>query len=217
MNFFQEFITDICSIGNEFKDRIMNIPNRGAIVMQNLPTALTGFIVVLSMLAIIAIVILVFSKVMYALSKKKEAKETVWETGENSLPATSVSAGTPLADGNSMGKLDLVDVKIMLYIWCAAISSRTRRLHTAVHSTVLCMPQCLRTLPWQKRTASFFMICAGKPSFFRRAPNVLRLPGKYTEKYRKNHRSGSMNRMPVLRRISHISESGNTLYSAQMS
>lgn len=110
MNFFQEFITDICSIGNEFKDRIINIPNRGAIVMQNLPTALTGFIVVLSMLAIIAIVILVFSKVMYALSKKKEAKETVWETGENSLPATSVSAGTPLADGNSMGKLDLVDV-----------------------------------------------------------------------------------------------------------
>ena len=107
MNFFQEFITDICSIGNEFKDRILNIPNRGEIVMANLPTALTGFLVVLSMLAIIAIVIFIFSKVMYSISKKKEEKETVLETGE---VAASVAAGTPLADGNSAGKLDLVDV-----------------------------------------------------------------------------------------------------------
>lgn len=106
MNFFQEFITDICSIGNEFKDRILNIPNRGDIVMANLPTALTGFLVVLSMLAIIAIVIFIFSKVMYSVSKKKEAKETVWETGA----AAPVATGTPLADGNSAGKLDLVDV-----------------------------------------------------------------------------------------------------------
>ncbi len=108
MKFFQDFITDICSIGNEFKDRILNIPNRGAIVMQNLPTAITGFIVVLSMLAIIAIVILVFSKIMYRLSKKKE--ETVLETSETPSPVVAAPAGVPLADGNSVGKLDLVDV-----------------------------------------------------------------------------------------------------------
>ena len=107
MNFFQEFITDICSIGNEFKDRIMNIPNRGDIVMANLPTALTGFLVVIAMLALIAVVIYVFSKVTYALTKKKE---TVWETGENSSAGINVPSGTPLAEGNSAGKLDLVDV-----------------------------------------------------------------------------------------------------------
>ncbi len=110
MNFFQEFITDICSIGNEFKDRIMNIPNRGDIVMANLPTALTGFLVVIAMLALIAVVIYVFSKVTYTLTKKKAAKETVWETGENSSAGVVVPTGTPLAEGNSAGKLDLVDV-----------------------------------------------------------------------------------------------------------
>lgn len=107
MNFFQEFVTDICSIGNEFKDRILNIPNRGGIVMENLPTALTGFLVVLAMLAIIAVVILIFSKVMYSISKKRDTKEVA---SEEVVAAPAPVAGTPLADGNSAGKLDLVDV-----------------------------------------------------------------------------------------------------------
>lgn len=107
MNFFQEFITDICSIGNEFKDRILNIPNRGDIVMANLPTALTGFLVVIAMLALIAVVLYVFSKVMYNISGKKEVKETAMETIASAAP---VSNAVPLADGNSAGKLDLVDV-----------------------------------------------------------------------------------------------------------
>ena len=106
MNFFQEFKTDIVSIGNEFKDRILNIPNRAEVVLEQLPTALTGFVVVLSMLAIIAVAILVFSKVMALLSKKNKKEEA------SAAPeaAPSAPAGTPLADGNSAGKLDLVDV-----------------------------------------------------------------------------------------------------------
>ena len=107
MRFFQEFITDICSIGNEFKKRIMEIPSRSDVVLEQLPTALTGFFVVLSMLAIIAVVILIFSKVMAGLTKKQDAKETVAETGKSETPAAK---GTPLAEGNSVGKLDLIDV-----------------------------------------------------------------------------------------------------------
>ena len=109
MNFFQEFIRDITSIGSEFKDRIINIPRRGGVVMEHLPTALTGFVVVLAMLAIIAVVILVFSKVMAGLSKKGDAKKTGSEAAEKSSPAAAPS-GTPLPDGSSMGKLDLIDV-----------------------------------------------------------------------------------------------------------
>lgn len=109
MRFFEEFMTDIVSIGVEFKDKFVNIPARLPAVLEQLPTALTGFIVVLSMLAIIAIAILVFSKVMYSFSKKKGEKETVVETSANNVAGATVS-GTPLADGNSAGKLDLVDV-----------------------------------------------------------------------------------------------------------
>ena len=98
MNFFQEFKTDIFSIGNEFKDRIMNIPKRGEVVLENLPTALTGFVVVLSMLAIIAIAILIFSKVMACFSGKKEKNETA--------PAAAPAA--PAA--NQARSLDLIDV-----------------------------------------------------------------------------------------------------------
>ena len=104
MRFFQEFITDICSIGNEFKDRIVNIPKRGEVVLENLPTALTGFVVVLCMLAIIAIAILIFSKVMSAVSGKKVKEEPVVNN------TATAPAGVPLADGNSAGSLDLVDV-----------------------------------------------------------------------------------------------------------
>ena len=53
MRFFEEFMTDIVSIGNEFKDKFVNIPHRAPEVMKQLPTALTGFGVVLAMLAII--------------------------------------------------------------------------------------------------------------------------------------------------------------------
>lgn len=98
MNFFQEFKTDIFSIGNEFKDRIMNIPKRGEVVLENLPTALTGFVVVLSMLAIIAIAILIFSKVMACFSGKKKKNETA--------PAEAPAA--PAA--NQARSLDLIDV-----------------------------------------------------------------------------------------------------------
>lgn len=104
MRFFQEFITDVSSIGNEFKDRIVNIPKRGEVVLENLPTALTGFVVVLCMLAIIAIAILIFSKVMSAVSGKKVKEEPVVNN------AVKAPAGVPLADGNSAGSLDLVDV-----------------------------------------------------------------------------------------------------------
>lgn len=105
MSFFQEFITDIVSIGNEFKDRIINIPKRGEVVLEQLPTALTGFVVVLSMLAIIAVAILIFSKVM-ALTTGKKAKAEP----EAAVTAVKTPAGVPLADGNSAGTLDLVDV-----------------------------------------------------------------------------------------------------------
>ncbi len=105
MNFFQEFITDICSIGNEFKDRIMSIPHRREIVLDYLPTALTGFVLVLSMLAIIAVAILIFSKVMSATSNKKVKTASAEASAEAKAPE-----GTPLPEGNSAGKLDLVDV-----------------------------------------------------------------------------------------------------------
>lgn len=98
MNFFQEFKTDIFSIGNEFKDRIMNIPKRGEIVLENLPTALTGFVVVLCMLAIIAIAILIFSKVMAGVTGKKEKNETA--------PAAAPAAPAV----NQVRSLDLIDV-----------------------------------------------------------------------------------------------------------
>lgn len=105
MNFFQEFITDIKSIGAEFADRFRSIPENGKVVVEYLPTALTGFLVVLSMLALIAIVILVFSKVMALASKSKGAKEAP------SAPAVSAApAGTPLPANASAGSLDLVDV-----------------------------------------------------------------------------------------------------------
>ncbi len=105
MNFFQEFITDIKSIGAEFADRFMSIPENGKVVVEYLPTALTGFIVVLSMLALIAIVILVFSKVMAFTAKSKGAKKAP------AAPAVSAApAGTPLPANASEGSLDLVDV-----------------------------------------------------------------------------------------------------------
>ena len=103
MNFFTEFKTDVVSIANEFVDRFRNIPERGAVVLEQLPTAITGFVVVLSMLAIIAVTILIFSKVMSAFTSKKSVAETP------AAPATA-PAGNPLPTDTSAGSLDLIDV-----------------------------------------------------------------------------------------------------------
>lgn len=107
MNFFTEFKTDIVSIANEFIDRFKNIPARGEVVLEQLPTAITGFVVVLSMLAIIAVTILVFSKVMAVLSNKKKPAEAPVAAP---AAAPSAPAGTPLPADTSAGSLDLVDV-----------------------------------------------------------------------------------------------------------
>ncbi len=107
MNFFTEFKTDIVSIANEFIDRFKNIPHRGTVVLEQLPTAITGFVVVLSMLAIIAVTILVFSKVMAVFEKKKKPAEAPVAA---TAAAPSVPAGSPLPANTSAGSLDLVDV-----------------------------------------------------------------------------------------------------------
>ena len=108
MNFFTEFKTDIVSIANEFIDRFKNIPARGEVVLEQLPTAITGFIVVVSMLAIIAVTILVFSKVMAVISKKPA--KTPADAPAAAPSAPSAPAGSPLPANTSAGSLDLVDV-----------------------------------------------------------------------------------------------------------
>lgn len=107
MNFFTEFKTDIVSIANEFIDRFKNVPHRGTVVLEQLPTAITGFVVVLSMLAIIAVTILVFSKVMAVFEKKKKPAEAPVAAP---AAAPSAPAGSPLPANTSAGSLDLVDV-----------------------------------------------------------------------------------------------------------
>ena len=106
MSFFQEFLTDIKAIGLEFWERIKNIPERVPVVLEQLPTAITGFVVVLSMLALIAIVILVFSKVM-ALAGSKKAPEA---PAAPAAAGATAPAGNPLPENASAGSLDLVDV-----------------------------------------------------------------------------------------------------------
>ncbi len=106
MNFFTEFKTDIVSIANEFIERFKNIPERGAVVLEQLPTAITGFVVVLSMLAIIAVAILIFSKVMAIFSGKKKSEAAP----AAAIAAPSAPAGSPLPANASAGSLDLVDV-----------------------------------------------------------------------------------------------------------
>ena len=111
MNFFTEFKTDIVSIAKEFIDRFKNIPVRGEVVMQQLPTAITGFVVVLSMLAIIAVTILVFSKIMALVSKKKPVESPAAATPAVATSAPAAApAGSPLPADTSAGSLDLVDV-----------------------------------------------------------------------------------------------------------
>ncbi len=107
MNFFQTFLTDIKAIGLEFWERIKNIPERVPVVIEQLPTAITGFVVVLAMLALIAVVILVFSKVMALSNDKKKVADT---TTPATPAAPATPAGNPLPANASAGSLDLVDV-----------------------------------------------------------------------------------------------------------
>ena len=102
MNFFEQFLFDIKAIGGEFLDRFKNIPTAAKEVVNQLPTALTGFVVVLSMLAIIAIAILIFSKIMAAVEKKKDT--------DAPAEATKASTGTPLSENTSAGSLVTTDV-----------------------------------------------------------------------------------------------------------
>ena len=108
MNFFTEFKTDVISIAGEFIDRFKNIPERGAVVLEQLPTAITGFVVVIAMLAVIAVAILIFSKVMSAFTGKKSAEKAP-AVAAPAAPAVA-PAGTPLPADTSAGSLDLVDV-----------------------------------------------------------------------------------------------------------
>ena len=105
MNFFEQFLHDIKAIGGEFLDRFKNIPTAAEEVLKQLPTALTGFIVVLSMLAIIAITILIFSKIMAALEKKKQSSAPV-----KAEKVAETKSGTPLPENTSAGSLVTTDV-----------------------------------------------------------------------------------------------------------
>ncbi len=102
MNFFEQFLHDIKAIGGEFLDRFKNIPTALETVKAQLPTALTGFVVVLSMLAIIAVAILIFSKIMSATNKKSDKKEDA--------PVKAEKTGTPLPENTSAGSLVTTDV-----------------------------------------------------------------------------------------------------------
>ncbi|MBQ6708004.1 MAG: OadG family protein [Clostridia bacterium] len=102
MNFFEQFLHDIKAIGGEFLDRFKNIPTALETVKAQLPTALTGFVVVLVMLAIIAVAILIFSKIMSVANKKSEKKEEA--------PVKTEKAGTPLPENTSAGSLVTTDV-----------------------------------------------------------------------------------------------------------
>ena len=102
MNFFEQFLYDIKAIGGEFVDRFKNIPTAAEEVLKQLPTALIGFVVVLVMLAIIAVAILIFSKIMAALEKKKPVEEKTEKVEK--------ASGTPLPENTSAGSLVTSDV-----------------------------------------------------------------------------------------------------------
>ena len=110
MNFFTEFKTDVVSIAKEFVDRFKNIPDRGAVVLEQLPTAITGFLVVVSMLALIAVAILIFSKIISAFTGKKKAPEASAAPAASVAAPVAAPAGSPLPADTSAGSLDLVDV-----------------------------------------------------------------------------------------------------------
>ncbi|MGN0543883.1 MAG: OadG family protein [Acutalibacteraceae bacterium] len=87
---------------------LKNIPNNVSTTVSYIPTALTGVLVVMAELVLLAVAILVISKLIRlgenAFGKKKTAAEV------KTAPAPAAAAGTPLPDGQSAGKLDLVDV-----------------------------------------------------------------------------------------------------------
>lgn len=87
---------------------LKNIPNNVSTTVSYIPTALTGVLVVMAELVLLAVAILVISKLIRlgenAFGKKKTAAEV------KTAPAPAAAAGAPLPDGQSAGKLDLVDV-----------------------------------------------------------------------------------------------------------
>ncbi len=103
LGFFAEAKKEIVEIGKAFAERFAKIPEQVSVVVDYLPTALTGFVVVLAMLAIIAVVIIVFSKFM-SLSGQKAAKASA------AAPAAAESNAAPLPSNTSAGSLELVDV-----------------------------------------------------------------------------------------------------------
>ena len=85
---------------------LKNIPNNVSTVVSYIPTALTGVLVVMAELVLLAVAILVISKLIRLGENAFGKKETVTEV----KTAPAAAAGTPLPDGQSAGKLDLVDV-----------------------------------------------------------------------------------------------------------
>ena len=85
---------------------LKNIPNNVSTVVSYIPTALTGVLVVMAELVLLAVAILVISKLIRLGENAFGKKETVTEV----KTAPAAAAGTPLPDGQSAGKLYLVDV-----------------------------------------------------------------------------------------------------------
>lgn len=104
-----DFLTEIKAIGLEFKDMFVGIPDRVSTVAENLPIAIIGILIVLFELALIAVLILLISMVIRAL---EGIKASAAPAGAAPTPASvpAPAAGVPLPDGQSQGKLDLVDV-----------------------------------------------------------------------------------------------------------
>lgn len=75
-------------------------------IMEALSVSLVGICVVLAELALLAVLIILLSKVLRVFTKKKTTDNTA---PVNAAP-TQAPAGVPLPAGQSAGSLDLVDV-----------------------------------------------------------------------------------------------------------
>lgn len=75
-------------------------------IMEALSVSLVGICVVLAELALLAVLIILLSKVLRVFTKKKTTDNTA---SVNAAPAQT-PAGVPLPAGQSAGSLDLVDV-----------------------------------------------------------------------------------------------------------
>jgi oxaloacetate decarboxylase (Na+ extruding) subunit gamma len=76
-------------------------------IPQALLIALLGMIIVLAELALIAIFILILSKIMQALTKKESTENSDAAVTDSSAPAV---AGSPLPNNQSAGSLNLENV-----------------------------------------------------------------------------------------------------------